>query len=71
MNKSLNFAVIGVGLLATMLALYLIAASNFAAAQGGNMTGAAGGKAANMTGAAGRQGQHDWCCRRRQCDQHD
>ena len=33
MNKSLNFAVIGVGLLATMLALYMIAASNFAAAQ--------------------------------------
>jgi hypothetical protein len=53
MNKSLNFAVIGVGLLATMLALYMMTVTNLAAAQGGNMTGAAGGKAANMTGAAG------------------
>ena len=53
MNKSLNFAVIGVGLLATMVALYMMTVTNLAAAQGGNMTGAAGGNATNMTGAAG------------------
>ena len=53
MNKSVNFAVIGVGLLATMLALYMMAATNLAAAQARNMTSAAGGKAANATSAAG------------------
>jgi len=53
MNKSLNFAVIGIGLLATVLALYMMTVTNLAAAQGGNMTGAAGGNATNMTGAAG------------------
>jgi hypothetical protein len=51
MNKSLNFAVIGVGLLATVLALYMIAATNLAAAQGGgNMSSAGGG---NMSSAGG------------------
>jgi hypothetical protein len=49
MNKSLNFAVIGVGLLATVLALYMIAATNLAAAQGGNMSSAGG----NMSSAGG------------------
>ena len=51
MNKSVNFAVIGVGLLATMLALYMMTVTNLAAAQGGNMSSAGGG--GNMTGAAG------------------
>jgi hypothetical protein len=52
MNKSLNFAVIGVGLLATVLALYMIAATNLAAAQGGgNMSSAGGG---NMSSAGGK-----------------
>jgi hypothetical protein len=49
MNKTLNFAVIGVGLLATVLALYMIAATNLAAAQGGNMSSAGG----NMSSAGG------------------
>ncbi len=59
MNKSLNFAVIGVGLLATVLALYMIAATNLAAAQGGNMSSAGG----NMSSAGGnieqRRRQHE------------
>ncbi|HZD82291.1 MAG TPA: hypothetical protein VE076_05365 [Nitrososphaeraceae archaeon] len=50
MNKSLNFAVIGIGLLATVLAVYMIAATNLAAAQGGNMSSAGGG---NMSSAGG------------------
>jgi hypothetical protein len=49
MNKSLNFAVIGIGLLATVLAVYMIAATNLAAAQGGNMSSAGG----NMSSAGG------------------
>ena len=48
MNKSLNFAVIGIGLLATVLAVYMIAATNLVAAQGGNMSNAGGG---NMSSA--------------------
>jgi hypothetical protein len=51
MNKSLNFAVIGIGLLATVLAVYMIAATNLAAAQGGNMSSAGGG--GNMSSAGG------------------
>ena len=51
MNKSVNFAVIGIGLLATVLAVYMIAATNLAAAQGGNMSSAGGG--GNMSSAGG------------------
>jgi hypothetical protein len=54
MNKSLNFAVIGIGLLATVLAVYMIAATNLAAAQGGNMSSAGGG--GNMSSAGGGGG---------------
>ena len=52
MNKSLNFAVIGVGLLATMLALYMIAASNFAACTGRQYDWCCRRQGSNMTGAA-------------------
>jgi hypothetical protein len=51
MNKSLNFAVIGIGLLATVLAVYMIAATNLAAGGGGNMSSAGGG--GNMSSAGG------------------